>query len=140
MKLTGPAQRFIFGLASDGVYICRTCYQGRGGLLSRLFTLTRTAVAAAGGCFLLHWSWSRLRRTLSGILPCEARTFLPRIAAPAITHPTQTDLNFKITAAYEFPADRVVGNMAWIKSYEIFKELKEPLGLMIFRIFLGDLE
>ncbi len=29
------------------------------------------------GCiFLLHWPWSRLHRTLSGILPCEARTFL----------------------------------------------------------------
>ncbi len=29
-----------------------------------------------GGSFLLHYLWSRLRRTLSGILPCEARTFL----------------------------------------------------------------
>ena len=28
------------------------------------------------GTFLLHWPWSRLHRTLSGILPCEARTFL----------------------------------------------------------------
>ena len=30
----------------------------------------------SGGTFLLHWPWSRLHRTLSGILPCEARTFL----------------------------------------------------------------
>ena len=30
----------------------------------------------AGGLFLLHYPWSRLRRMLSGILPCEARTFL----------------------------------------------------------------
>ena len=30
----------------------------------------------AGGIFLLHYPWSRLHRTLSGILPCEARTFL----------------------------------------------------------------
>ena len=29
-----------------------------------------------GGSFLLHYPWSRLHRTLSGILPCEARTFL----------------------------------------------------------------
>ncbi len=29
-----------------------------------------------GGIFLLHFPWSRLHRTLSGILPCEARTFL----------------------------------------------------------------
>ena len=28
------------------------------------------------GIFLLHWPWSRLHRTLSGILPYEARTFL----------------------------------------------------------------
>jgi len=32
--------------------------------------------AEAGGIFLLHWPWSHLHRTLSGILPCEARTFL----------------------------------------------------------------
>ncbi len=29
-----------------------------------------------GGIFLLHYPWSHLHRTLSGILPCEARTFL----------------------------------------------------------------
>ncbi len=29
-----------------------------------------------GGISLLHYPWSRLHRTLSGILPCEARTFL----------------------------------------------------------------
>ena len=34
--------------------------------------------ADPGGIFLLHWPWSRLHRTLSGILPCEARTFLTR--------------------------------------------------------------
>jgi hypothetical protein len=33
-------------------------------------------MASHGGLFLLHWSGSRLHRTLSGILPCEARTFL----------------------------------------------------------------
>ena len=34
------------------------------------------ASAPYGGTFLLHWPWSHLHRTLSGILPCEARTFL----------------------------------------------------------------
>ena len=29
-----------------------------------------------GSLFLLHFPWSHLHRTLSGILPCEARTFL----------------------------------------------------------------
>ena len=50
--------------------------------------VTRTAVVsytafpplrrlfAMRGLFLLHWSGSHLHRTLSGILPCEARTFL----------------------------------------------------------------
>ena len=30
----------------------------------------------SGGTFLLHCPWSHLHQTLSGILPCEARTFL----------------------------------------------------------------
>ena len=33
-------------------------------------------IHSVGGLFLLHWPWSHLHRTLSGILPCEARTFL----------------------------------------------------------------
>ena len=36
-----------------------------------------------GGIFLLHWPGSHLHRTLSGILPCEARTFLsPEYSGP----------------------------------------------------------
>ena len=49
--------------------------------------------ADAGGLFLLHCPWSRLRRTLSGILPCEARTFLawPLSVLPAAaTYPART--------------------------------------------------
>ena len=41
----------------------------------------------SSGIFLLHWPWSRLHRTLSGILPCEARTFLinkPKFASATI--------------------------------------------------------
>ncbi len=62
----------LFGLASDGVYTA--------------LSVTREAVSSylafsplpqnCGGSFLLHWPGSRLHRTLSGILPCEARTFL----------------------------------------------------------------
>ena len=40
-----------------------------------------------GGLFLLHFPGSHLHRTLSGILPCEARTFL-RIS-PATIYPAQ---------------------------------------------------
>ena len=56
----------------------------------------------SGGYFLLHWSWSRLRQTLSGILPCEARTFLSRQKAPAITCPTQISF---YTLKYEPPTN-----------------------------------
>ncbi len=71
------------------------CYQSHGSLLHCLSTLTvsgrtlkgtpvsqscysSSAQRSAGGLFLLHLPWSRLHRTLSGILPCEARTFLSR--------------------------------------------------------------
>ena len=62
-----------FGLASDGVYMCPVCYHPGGSLLHCPSTLTDIP---AGGTFLLHFPWSRLHRMLSGILPCEARTFL----------------------------------------------------------------
>ena len=63
----------LFGLASSGVYMCPLCYQRGGSLLHCLSTLT---CKNAGGLFLLHCPWSHLRQTLSGTLPCEARTFL----------------------------------------------------------------
>ena len=70
-----PAGRrsVLFGLASDGVYMCPGRCRPGGGLLHRRCTLTGRA---AGGLFLLHFPGSRLHRTLSGILPFEARTFL----------------------------------------------------------------
>ncbi len=55
------------------------------------YVTTRTVVsytafsplpAEAGGYFLLHCPGSRLRRTLSGILPCGARTFLTNSGSP----------------------------------------------------------
>ena len=70
-NMTGSHIRFLFGLASDGVYMCPPCYQWGGSLLHCLFTLT-----LVGGYFLLHFPGSHLHRTLSGILPYEARTFL----------------------------------------------------------------
>ena len=45
--------------------------------------LYRQGVGPVGGIFLLHWPGSHLHRTLSGILPCEARTFLsPEYSGP----------------------------------------------------------
>lgn len=49
------------------------CCQRTGSLLHCLCTLT-----VSGGSFLLHCPVSRLNLTLSGILLCEARTFLSR--------------------------------------------------------------
>ena len=71
----------LFGLASDGVYMCPACYQTGGSLLHCPSTLT---AVTRSGIFLLHFPWSRLHQTLSGILPCEARTFLIcGLSAPA---------------------------------------------------------
>ena len=64
--------------------MCPARYRAGGSLLHCLSTLTpkvqpRQILAKRqtwGGLFLLHWPWSHLHRTLSGILPCEARTFL----------------------------------------------------------------
>ena len=72
-KRAGSAHSSLFGLASDGVYMCPSCYQNGGSLLHCHSNLT---LVAQGGIFLLHWPWSHLHRTLSGILPYEARTFL----------------------------------------------------------------
>ena len=72
-ETSGP-HTFPFGLASDGVYRDPCCYQQSGGLLHHLSTLTDGK--SRSGIVLLHFPWSHLHRTLSGILPCEARTFL----------------------------------------------------------------
>jgi hypothetical protein len=40
------------------------------------YTALPTLPGYPGGIFLLHFPWSHLHRTLSGILPYEARTFL----------------------------------------------------------------
>ena len=82
-KRNGQLHCFLFGLASDGVYMCPPCYQRGGSPLHYPSNLTtkvnlslRYHQIPYGGTFLLHWPWSHLHRTLSGILPYEARTFL----------------------------------------------------------------
>jgi len=61
-------------------FTSRTSRQAAGELLPRLSILTREN---PGGFFLLHFPWSRLRRVLSGTLPCGARTFLMHAHATA---------------------------------------------------------
>lgn len=73
--------------------MCPACYQDGGSLLHCLSTLTRRIKDPSGGISLLHYPWSHLRRTLSGTLPCEARTFLtwPLSVLPAaITYLTSS--------------------------------------------------
>ena len=70
--LSGPLIGSLFGLATSGVYPAANRYRRHGALLPPPFTLTvYTAV-----CSLLHWSSAHAARTLSGTLPCVARTFL----------------------------------------------------------------
>ena len=70
---TGRLMVSLFGLASDGVYTA-TAVTGRTVVSYTAFSPLRRL--RRRGFFLLHWPGSHLRRTLSGILPCEARTFL----------------------------------------------------------------
>ena len=49
---------------------CHCRYRQRGALLPHPFTLTCTRRSGQAVCFLWHFPWSRLRRTLSGaVLP-----------------------------------------------------------------------
>ena len=66
-----PKPYALSGLAPDGVYTDASCYQYAGRLLPCLFTLT----SFRGGCFLLHFPYSYLRRTLSGILALRSPDF-----------------------------------------------------------------
>ncbi len=61
---------------------CRDCYQPRGGLLPRRFTLTFVLLAQPAWRFVFCCTGRpaglrRPSRTLSGTLPCGVRTFLP---------------------------------------------------------------
>ena len=74
----GPRYASNLGLASDGVYMCPLCYHRGGSLLHCPSTLT----TLSGGIFLLHWPWSHLHRTLSGILPLKPGLSSPPLPGP----------------------------------------------------------
>ena len=73
-KAGGPRQRFRSVLLRMG-FTCAPSV-ARGAVVSYTALPPLPRAETRGGIFLLHCPWSRLRRTLSGILPCEARTFL----------------------------------------------------------------
>ena len=77
LRHDGPPYSLMCGLASDGVYMA--CPVTRTTVVSyTAFPPLRDPglTPVSRGLFLLHFPWSHLHRTLSGILPCEARTFL----------------------------------------------------------------
>ena len=77
-SVTGRHIAFLFGLASDGVYICRLCYQSRGELLPRLSTLTRNRA--------VYFCCTSLGVTSTGRYPasCPAK---PGLSSPPKTGP-----------------------------------------------------
>ena len=66
------ASTLLLGLASDGVYNALSVTSQA---VSSYLAISPLPYEMAV-YFLLHFPVSRLNRTLSGILPCEARTFL----------------------------------------------------------------
>ena len=72
LKLRGQRLAFSLGLASDGVYNAPSVT----GEPVVSYTAISPLPIISAVYFLLHFPWSRLRRPLTGILPCEARTFL----------------------------------------------------------------
>ena len=72
-KAGGPRQRFCSVLLRMGFTYALP--------VTRKAVVSYTALPPlpdySGGTFLLHYPWSPRHRTLSGILPYEARTFLP---------------------------------------------------------------
>ena len=67
-------------LAPDGVY---TAYHVTAVSVSSYLPFPSLQEKSCG-LFLLHFPWSRLHRTLSGVLPCGARTFLTAKSRAAV--------------------------------------------------------
>ena len=139
---------FLLGLASSGVYTDPRCYHRSGSLLHYHFILTSKLAVL----FLLHFPWSRLHRTLSGILPCEARTFLtpamlgrdhlfylsPQLLLIIMCFPQNVKAILYIEAgtADEFADNRILADTVARHRKEIIQKLEQALCLQIFRTIL----
>jgi len=86
----GRASASLFGLAPGGVYLAVAVTRKRGALLPHHFTLTLTKLRRYLSAALAVGSYTP--QTLSGTLPCGARTFLfvkfPKKNHTAIAQPT----------------------------------------------------
>ena len=113
--------------------------------------LPYSGITGTGGIFLLHYPWSRLHRTLSGILPCEARTFLtpamlgrdhlfylsPQLLLIIMCFPQNVKAILYIEAgtADEFADNRSPADTVARHRKEIIQKLEQALCLQIFRQF-----
>ena len=149
---SGPGRPMAFPPPEGGVWSCfgwglqcPSCCHGGGSLLHCRFTLTGGHRPPAV-CFLLHFPGSHLHRTLSGILPCEARTFLTcALAGPAaaIIRSAYTYRNLvscarfvksgqsrpkasdgEASAAHELAADRIHRERGRVRPDHIVEELQ----------------
>ena len=83
---------FLFGLASDGVYSRRLCYQRRGEPLPHLFTLTSTKLAVLFCC-------TSLRVASTGRYPASCPV-KPGLSSPAAFQRLQPRLSVLLIVAY----------------------------------------
>ena len=95
-KAGGPRQRFVSVLLRMG-FTCAPAVTSRA-VVS--YTALPPLPGKPGGTFLLHCPWSRLHQTLSGILPCEARTFLTCIKQP------RSSILLTLVRLYLFPGKK----------------------------------
>ena len=87
-KQTGPAYGFQICSCFGWGLQCRLCYHSRGSLLHCHFNLAMKHLRCHSAvCFLLRYPAGHPGRTLSVILPYEARTFLVAKKAPPSSGP-----------------------------------------------------
>ena len=126
-KAGGPRQRFCSVLLRMGFTYALPVTSEAVVSYTALPTLPHATTTMyrvlCGGIFLLHYPWSRLHRTLSGILPCEARTFLIWGMRPSRDHLFYLlfihKLYVEIASSYKLPANGVGRNIFTVDSLKI---------------------
>ena len=125
-KAGGPRQRFCSVLLRMGFTYARSVTSAAVVSYTALPPLPYSGITGTGGIFLLHYPWSRLHRTLSGILPCEARTFLTVSLSSETARPfVQLSANYYIisyTSKQLPPINSLKRDVFGIASLGIFKK------------------
>ena len=139
------------GLASDGVYICPSCYQEGGSLLHCPSTLTASNAAVHFCCTVLGVASTGC---YPASLPCEARTFLvwQPFGLPAATiYPTYLFckphfitilricksfcfLQIETSASDKLTDQRIIRNRITWNRQEIIEKFQKPFRLFVFRL------